>query len=78
MIDLLPAIQSLRLVLFIKIALLIILGLYAVFALMVFNQVRSFNKVIFLTSNKSTILQLVTLVYLLACVSLFLLTLVIV
>lgn len=74
----LVTLQALDIILFIKVALLIIFGLYAIFAFMIFNQVRSFNNVIFLTSNKSTLLQLLTFIYFLACISLFLLTLVIV
>ena len=78
MIGVIAFIQHFDITFFIKVSLLIILGLYAIFAFMIFNQVRSFNRVIFLTSNKSSILQLTTLIYFLACVSLFLLTLVIV
>lgn len=62
-----------------KIFLLIFIGLFAVFAFMIFNQVRSFNRIVFFPSSRiSGLLKMIALIYFLTVVSLFFLTLAIV
>lgn len=65
--------------LFIKIALLIMIGLYALFTLMLTTKVKSFNKVVFLPpSSGAELIQTTTTILLLVLTSLFLITLAIV
>lgn len=64
---------------YVKIALLILLGLYSVFTFMLATKIRSLNRTIFLPLESGEgILRLFALIYFFAVLSLFLLTLVIV
>ncbi|HEX8932213.1 MAG TPA: DUF5657 family protein [Patescibacteria group bacterium] len=77
--NLFPFIQTSDIQLFIKVMALILIGLYAIFALMLANKIRSFNKILFLPSNSGGgLMQLLALTLFLAVLSLFFVTLVIV
>lgn len=64
---------------YVKIALLILIGLYALFTLMLSVKIRSLNKTVFLPPESGeTILRILAIIYFLAVLSLFIVTLVIV
>ena len=64
---------------YIKIALLILIGIYAIFILMLVVKIRSLDKTVFLPSESGEgILRAFAILYLLAVLSLFIATLVIV
>ncbi|HVA96787.1 MAG TPA: DUF5657 family protein [Candidatus Acidoferrales bacterium] len=64
---------------YIKIALLILLGLYAVFTLMLSVKIRSLNRTVFLPAESGeVVLRIFAILYLLAVLSLFIATIVIV
>lgn len=59
-----------------KLLLLLALGFYVVFALIAFNQVRSLNRIFFISSSYSSrIVVILAFLHLLAAISLFFLTL---
>lgn len=63
----------------IKIALLVLIGLYGLFTIMLATKVRSFNKIVFLPpSSGATLIQFLTIFLALLLISLFFVTLVIV
>ncbi|HZE86895.1 MAG TPA: DUF5657 family protein [Methylomirabilota bacterium] len=65
--------------LFIKVAFLILVGLYAIFTFMLATKIRSFNKILFLPANSGgAFLQLVAIIYFFIVLSLFIVTIVIV
>lgn len=77
--ELFPFIQDSNIQLFIKIMSLILIGLYAIFALMLANKIRSFNKILFLPPHSGgKLMQFIALIFFIAVLSLFLITLVIV
>jgi hypothetical protein len=64
---------------YIKIALLILIGLYFVFSFMLSTKIRSLNKTVFLPPQSGEIvLRIFSILYVLAILSLFIATLVIV
>ena len=66
-------------VLYVKIALLILMGLYLLFALMLATKIRSLNRTVFLPPESGeVILRVVAILYVLSVLSLFIVTLVIV
>jgi hypothetical protein len=66
-------------VVYIKIALLILIGLYAFFTLMLSTKIRSLNRTVFLpTESGEGIIRFVAIIYFFAVLSLFIATLVIV
>lgn len=66
-------------VIYVKIALLILMGLYLLFSLMLSTKIRSLNKTVFLPPESGeVILRVVAILYVLAVLSLFIVTLVIV
>ena len=69
--DLLTLIQAFQTIPFVKYGILAIIGLYVVFAFVIFNQVRVMNKVID-TPPLSTIIVVIAFLHLLAASSLLL------
>jgi len=66
-------------VLYVKIALLILMILYFFFYLMLSTKIRSLNKTVFLPPESGeVVIRLFTIIYILALLSLFVITLVIV
>lgn len=64
---------------FVKVALLILIALYAIFTFMLVTKLRSLNKIVFLPAESGEgLLRFFAILYFLAVVSLFLITLVIV
>jgi Family of unknown function (DUF5657) len=64
---------------YIKIALLILMGLYAIFIFMLSVKIRSLNRTVFLPAESGEVLiRIFAILYLLAVLSLFIATLVIV
>lgn len=64
---------------YIKIALLILLGLYALFTLMLAVKIRSLNRTVFLPPESGeVVIRIFAILYLLVVISLFVATLVIV
>jgi hypothetical protein len=79
MLDITQFIQQFRFDIIAKGALLVLIGLYIVFSLMLMTKVRSFNKIIFLPSTSgATFIQTATLILTVLLISLFLITIVIV
>jgi len=79
MFDLFPFIQNSNLQFFIKAMALTLIGLYAIFSLMLANKIRSFNKILFLPPKSGGwLMQAIAIIHFLAVLSLFLITLVIV
>ena len=65
--------------LYVKIALLILIGIYALFSLMLSTKIRSLNKTVFLpTESGEIIFRVFAILYFLLVLSLFIATLVIV
>ena len=65
--------------LYVKIALLILIGLYVLFSLMLATKIRSLNKTVFLpTESGEIVIRLFAILYVLVVLSLFIATLVIV
>lgn len=76
--DLPSIIEALSLNLFAKIAVLILLFLYILFALVIFLRVRSLNRVIIIADfHTSSLLQLLVVIHFFLALSLFLIALVI-
>ena len=68
--------QNLNIPLFIKIAALILIGLYAIFSFMLATKIRSFNKILFLPPNSGGgLMQFIALMYTVTILVLFVLTL---
>jgi hypothetical protein len=66
-------------VLYVKIALLILIGLYLLFSLMLTTKIHSLNKTVFLPAESGEIvLRIFAILYFLAVLSLFIATIVIV
>lgn len=66
-------------VLYVKIALLILMGLYLIFSLILSTKIRSLNRTVFLPPESGeVVLRVVAILYVLAVLSLFIVTLVIV
>jgi Family of unknown function (DUF5657) len=64
---------------YVKIALLILLGLYAIFTFMLSVKIRSLNRTVFLPAESGeVVVRIFAILYLLAVLSLFIATLVIV
>ncbi len=71
--------KNFSLTFFIKIVTLILIGLYAIFSFMLATKIRSFNKILFLPPRSGgKLMQTLAIIYFLAVLSLFLITLVIV
>ncbi|HLD01432.1 MAG TPA: DUF5657 family protein [Patescibacteria group bacterium] len=70
--------DSLNAGLYVKIAVLIVLGLFVVFTFVIFNQTSSLNKILSVkNAGASTTIRVLALGYLIASISLFVLALVI-
>jgi len=66
-------------VLYVKIALLILIGLYLLFSLMLTTKIHSLNKTVFLPAESGeVVIRFFAILYLLAVLSLFIATIVIV
>ena len=79
LIDINALFQIFKLELLFKILLLIFIGLYAIFSIMLATKIRSLNKIVFLPpSTGAVFIQLIAILYVLAVISLFFVTLVIV
>jgi hypothetical protein len=71
--------QQLNISLLIKITLLVLIGMYTVFSLMLANKIRSFNKILFLpTRSGGNLMQKAALIYSIIVFILFILTLIMV
>jgi hypothetical protein len=78
-IDIFSSFQNFHFEFFIKVTLLILIGLYAAFSFMLIAKIRSLNKIVFLPdSSKAPFIQKFATVYFILVLSLFFLTLVIV
>ena len=72
-------ISGLNLSFFLKIILLIIIAIYAIFTFFVYNKIRALDRIVFFPPRSaSNSIKLASLIYFLLVVSLFFLTLVIV
>lgn len=78
MIDLTQLTTSFDLGMFFKIVLLVLIGLYTLFVLILFLQARSLGKIVVIEERDGTpLLRMLALIYLIASLSLFLAALVI-
>lgn len=76
MFDIVSFILNLSPILILRIGLLVLLGLYVVFSIIVTVQARAFHRVVYIgDSFGSFFIQLLTILHLLASISLFLLAL---
>ena len=70
--------QQINIPLLIKITFLVLVGLYAIFSLMLANKIRSFNKILFLPPNGGeSLMQAVSLIYAVIVIIFFLLVLIV-
>lgn len=77
--NILLSLQQFNLLTAFKIAFLIMVGLYSLFAIMLYNQIQALSKIIFFPSQTSkTMIKLFSAIYIFLIVSLFFITLVIV
>ncbi len=78
MIDIPSLFASMHIDFFVKIAILIIILLYDIFVFIVFNQVRSLNKILHITDGDgSSVIQAIVVRYFILATSLFFLSIVI-
>lgn len=76
--DLFPFITDSAITLVFKILILVLIGLYGIFALIITTHVRSLNKIILIQkATGSPLMHIIAIVYLVATISLFLLAVVI-
>lgn len=69
---------EINLLFFIKVPILVLIFLYALFSLVLFNKIRSLSEMVFISNlNISAVLTFLTLAHLVAAISLFVLSLVI-